>query len=87
MATFEDQTIDIRCPNCGIVNSIPVREFEEHTESHLVCVSCKAGVKIEAHEFRQRLEEVRKELEEFELAATRDSRQKLKRPRKGDFEI
>ena len=47
MATFEDQTIDIRCPNCGIVNSLPVREFEEHTESHLVCVSCKAGVKIE----------------------------------------
>lgn len=87
MTTFEDQTIDIRCPNCSHVNSVAVREFEEQTVSHLVCARCKAGIKIEAHEFRQRLEEVRKELEEFELEAARDSRQKLKRPRKGDFQI
>jgi len=87
MPTFEDQTIDIRCPNCCHINSVPVREFEEHIVSHLVCVRCKACIKIEAHEFRQRLEEVRKELEEFELEARRDSRQRLKRPRKGDFQI
>jgi phage FluMu protein Com len=62
-ATSEDQTIDIRCPNCGNVNSVPVREFEEHTESHLACMNWKAAVKIEAHEFRPRLEEVCKELD------------------------
>lgn len=86
MTMFEDQTIDILCPRCSRVNSVAVRNFEEHTESHVVCVSCKAGIKIEAHEFRQRLEEVRKELEEFEQEATRDSRPG-KRPRKGDFQI
>jgi len=86
MTTFEDQTIDILCPKCSHVNSVAVREFEEQTESHLVCISCKAGIKIEAHEFRRRLEDVRKELEEFELEATRESRL-IKRPRKGDFQI
>jgi hypothetical protein len=87
MSTFEDQTVDILCPNCGHVNPVPVRDFEEHTESHLVCVSCKAGVKIEAHEFSQRLKEVGKELEELELEAMRGSPVKLKRPRKDDFQI
>ena len=87
MSMFEDQTVDILCPNCGHVNPVPVRDFEEHTESHLVCASCKAGVKIEAQEFSQRLEEVRKELEELEFEATRESAQKIKRPRKGDFQI
>jgi transcription elongation factor Elf1 len=87
MATFEDQTVDIRCPNCGHINSVAVREFEEHTVGHLVCVSCKAGIKIDAQEFRQHLDTVRKELEEFEREAMRDSRQKVKRPRKGDFQI
>jgi hypothetical protein len=87
MTMFEDQTVDILCPNCGHVNSLPVRDFEEHTESHLVCVSCQAGVKIEAQEFSQRLKEVSKELEELELEAMRDSSEKLKRPRKDDFQI
>jgi hypothetical protein len=86
MSTFEDQTVDILCPNCGHVNPVPVRDFEEHTESRLVCASCKAGVKIEAQEFSQRLEEVRKELEELEFEATRESA-KIKRPRKDDFQI
>jgi hypothetical protein len=86
MPTFEDQTIDILCPKCSHVNSVPVRDFEEHAERHVVCMSCKAGIKIEAHEFRQRLEEVRKELEEFEQEAMRDARP-IKRPRKGDFQI
>ena len=86
MTTFEDQTIDIRCPNCGHINSVAVRDFEEHTESHVICVSCQAGIRIEAHEFHQHLEDVRKELEEFEREAMRDS-PAIKRPRKGDFQI
>jgi phage FluMu protein Com len=86
MPTFEDQTIDILCPKCSHVNSVAVRDFEEHTESHIVCFSCKAGIKIEAHEFHDRLDDVRKELEELEQEATRESRPP-KRPRKGDFQI
>lgn len=86
MPTFEDQTIDIRCPSCSHINSVPVREFEEHTVTHLLCPSCKAGIKIEADEFRQHLDEVRQELEEFEREAMRESRPP-KRPRKGDFQI
>jgi uncharacterized Zn finger protein (UPF0148 family) len=86
MPTFEDQTIDILCPGCSHVNSIAVRDFEEHEESHVVCVSCEAHIKIEAHEFHQRLGDVRKELEELEQEAMRESRP-TKRPRKGDFQI
>ena len=48
------------------------------------CINCKAGIRIEAHEFRQHLDDVRKELEEFEREATRESRPIEQRPRKGD---
>ena len=79
---FEDETVDVACPKCGHFNSILVHEFEEHTETHFVCVGCKVGVRIEANEFRQRLSQVREELEELE----RDAK-KSKRPKKGDFQI
>ena len=84
---FEDESValDIACPKCGHKNSILAHEFEESAETHFVCVGCKVGVKIEANEFRERLDGVRKELEELERAA-RDST-KGKRPRKGDFQI
>lgn len=84
---FEDETVDIACPNCGYKNSILVREFEKSAETHFVCESCKAGVKIEANEFRHRLEQVREELESLERDAARESKRKGKRPRKGDFQI
>lgn len=84
---FEDDTVDVACPKCGHRNSILVREFEEHAETHFVCASCKAGVKIEANEFRERLEQVRKELTSLERAAARETKKKSKRPRKGDFQI
>ena len=82
---FEDETVDITCPQCGHLNSILVREFEASSESHIVCVSCKAAVKVEAHEFRQRLDEVRKELEDLERAAERGT----PKPRraKDDYQI
>jgi len=83
---FEDQTIDIVCPKCAHVNPVAVSDFEEHTESHIICESCKSGIKIEAHEFRQHLDDVLKELQEFERAAERDSKP-IKRPRKDDFQI
>ena len=84
---FEDQTIDILCPQCTHVNPVPVSDFEENAETHVVCISCKARIKIEAHEFLEHLDQVRKELEEFELEAARDSKSKVKRPRKDDFNI
>lgn len=84
---FEDETIDVECPSCGHKNSILVREFEESAETHFVCVGCKAGVKIEANEFRHRLEQVREELEELERQAALETKPKTKRPRKGDFQI
>jgi predicted RNA-binding Zn-ribbon protein involved in translation (DUF1610 family) len=84
-AMFEDETIDINCPQCGHLNSILVREFEAANESHLVCIGCKAAVKIEAPEFRRRLEDVRKELEELEREAA--SAPPKPRPGKDDYEI
>jgi hypothetical protein len=84
---FEDETIDIACPKCGHRNPILVREFENSPEIHFACVNCKAGVKVEAKEFRQRLDEVLKEVQELEREAAKDSRRPAKRPRKGDFQI
>jgi hypothetical protein len=85
---FEDESVnvDVACPKCGHLNSMPVHEFEESAESHFVCVACKVGVRIEANEFRKRLDHVREELEELERGAALESK-KGKRPRKGDFQI
>jgi len=82
---FEDQTVDVACPKCGHLNSVLVRDFEESAESHFVCEACKVGVKIEANEFRQRLQQVREELEELEREAAREAKPKPKR--KGDYQI
>jgi len=84
---FEDDTVDIACPKCGHKNSLLVREFEESAETHFVCQNCKVGVKIEAKEFRQRLDQVLKEVQDLEREAARDSKRTPKRPRKGDFQI
>ena len=84
---FEDETVDITCPKCGHLNSILVREFEAASESHIVCVSCKAAVKVEAHEFRQRLDEVRKELEDLQRDADRGAQKPKPRPSKDDYQI
>ncbi len=82
---FEDQTVDVACPNCSHKNSILIRDFEQSAEGHFVCEACKVGVKIEANEFRQRLQQVREELEELEREAARDAKPKPKR--KGDYQI
>ena len=69
---FEDDTVDIACPKCGHKNSLLVREFEESAETHFVCQNCKVGVKIEANEFRQRLDQVLKEVQDLEREAARE---------------
>jgi len=83
---FEDETIDVTCPKCGHLNSVLVHELEEHAESHFVCVGCKAGVRLEASEFRRHLSQVRDELAELERDAAREAH-KGPRPKKGDFQI
>ncbi len=84
---FEDETVDVACPKCGHKNSILVREVEENAETHFVCQSCRVGVRIEADEFKQRLDQVLKEVQDLEREAARDARRPPKRPRKGDFQI
>jgi DNA-directed RNA polymerase subunit RPC12/RpoP len=84
---FEDETVDVACPKCGHRNSILVRDFEENAETHFVCTSCGVGVKIEADEFKHRLDQVLKEVEDLEREAARDAKRPPKRPRKGDFQI
>jgi len=83
---FEDETIDVRCPKCGHRNSVLVHEIEEHAETHFICVGCKAGVKLEAEEFKRRLGKVADELKELEREAARQSMRGA-RPKKDDFEI
>ena len=82
---FEDETVDIACPNCGQKNSILVREFEASSEARVSCHHCGVTVKVEAAEFRRRLALVRKELEQIQLEARRAG--KSRRPRKDDFQI
>jgi transcription elongation factor Elf1 len=84
---FEDETVDITCPGCGHKNSIPVRDFEASPEVHINCQSCGVGVRVEAEGFRQRLDLVRKELEDLQLEAGRGSKKKGRRARKDDFQI
>jgi len=83
---FEDETLDLPCPKCGHLNSILVHEFEAAAETHFVCVGCKAGVRIEAQEFHDRLGKVRDELAELERDAARQAMRGAP-PKKGDFEI
>ena len=83
---FEDETVDLSCPQCGHRNSLLVRDFEESAEVHFKCASCQAGVHIEAAEFRQRLDQVRMELEQLERAASREAKPKPRRA-KGDYQI
>jgi hypothetical protein len=82
---FEDETVDIACPNCGQKNSILVRDFEASSEARVGCHHCGVIVKVEAEEFRRRLALVRKELEEIQREAHRVD--KNRRPRKHDFQI
>lgn len=84
---FEDETVDITCPGCGHKNSILVRDFEASPEVHINCQSCGVGVRVEAEEFRQRLDLVRKELEDLQLEAGRRGKKKDRRTRKDDFQI
>ncbi len=83
---FEDETVDVKCPKCGHLNSILIHEIEEHAETHFVCVGCNAGVRLEAEEFRQHLSKVQNELQQLERDAARQSTQG-KRPKKDDFQI
>ncbi len=82
---FEDETIDLDCPKCGHKNTMPVHDFEEGAESHFVCEGCKSPVKVEGKHFHERLDALRKEIEELEREAEQSPR--TRRPRKDDFQI
>ena len=66
---FEDEEVDLHCPKCGHLNAIEVHDFEERAETHFICEKCKTPVKVEAGEFRGKLDSVKRELEELERAA------------------
>jgi len=84
---FEDETISIACPQCGFKNSLLVREFEQTSETQIVCQGCRVGIKVEASEFQRRLDEISNELETMSLEARQARRRSLNRIRKGDFQI
>lgn len=66
---FEDETIDVPCPKCNQMNPVLLREIEANNELHISCEKCKVGVKIEAKGFQQRLDQIRKELEDIQREA------------------
>ncbi len=84
---FEDETVDIACPQCGHRNSLLVREVEAQAESHIVCANCKVGVKVEAKGFQQRLDQVRQELEDIQREAQREGDKTKPRRAKDDYHI
>ena len=83
---FEDETIDIACPHCGYRTSLLVVEVEATAESHIICKKCNAGIKIDTRDFQQRLDQIRKELEEMERNARSTSRGAQRRT-KDDYQI
>ncbi len=82
---FDDETVDIVCPNCGRKNPILVRDVEDHSETRVNCHQCGAVVKVDAEDFRRRLAQVRQELEALQLEARRAGNSR--RPRKDNFQI
>ena len=82
---FENETVDLKCPKCGHINTLAVSEFEQHNEARFVCEGCNTAVKVEASQFHDRLAEVRREVEELEREARPPKAPA--RPRKGDFQI
>jgi transcription elongation factor Elf1 len=82
---FEDETIDIACPNCSHKNSVILREIEGKNEWHIACEKCRVVVKVEARDFQQRLDQVRMELEDIKREANFEN----PRPRrvKDDYQI
>jgi len=84
---FEDETIDVACPKCGFKNSLLVREIEQTVETHIVCQGCRVGVKVEASEFRQRLNQISDEVESMTQEARQERTKSQSRLRKGDFQI
>lgn len=84
---FEDETIDISCPQCGHRNSVLVRDIEANTESHIVCEKCKVHIKIEARGFQERLDQVRKEVEELQRHAQSENKKPNSRRAKDDYQI
>jgi len=84
---FEDETISIACPRCGYRNSLLVREFEQTSETRIACEGCRVGIKVEASEFQQRLNQISNELQTMSLEARQARRKSLNRIRKGDFQI
>ena len=84
---FEDETISIACPQCGFKNSPLVRQFEETSETRIVCQGCRVGIKVEASEFQRRLNQISTEVEIMSLEARQARRKSLSRIRKGDYQI
>lgn len=82
---FEDETIDIACPECGHANTLLVRELEQHAQWHFTCEGCKAAVHVDASKFQDRLDAIKREVENLQRAAKRAS-QPRRKP-KGDFQI
>jgi len=64
-----------------------VREVEAKSESHIVCEKCKIGIKIETRGFQERLDQVRKELEEIQREAHSESHKPSPRRPKDDYQI
>ncbi|MGD0117569.1 MAG: hypothetical protein ABSD30_05870 [Candidatus Binatus sp.] len=83
---FEDETVDIACPKCGFKNSLLVRDLEHNSETHIVCEGCKVGVKVEALEFQQRLNQINEEVESMQVEARHAGKKSIPH-RKGNFQI
>jgi transcription elongation factor Elf1 len=84
---FEDETIGFACPQCGFKNSLLVRQFEQTSETMIVCQGCRVGIKVEASEFQRRLNQISIEVETMSFEARQARTKSLNRIRKGDFQI
>ena len=73
-----DGDLDITCPECKHKTPIAVREIESNPHPSLLCGGCGKTISINANDFREKLGEVRKSIDDFKKTIAEVTR-KLRR--------
>jgi transcription elongation factor Elf1 len=60
-----DGEIDIPCPECGHETSVAIRELETNANPSIVCGGCGKTITINADDFRDKLKDAKKAIEDF----------------------
>lgn len=60
-----DGDLDIPCPECGHKTPVAIRELETNPDPHIVCGGCRKTIRINADDFRDKMKDVRKSIDDL----------------------